>query len=372
MTKTEPERLRLIGDPGAVIYGLPIRDWQGRNWGRAGAGGAAGTIFARAEWVLSTGLAKAVVTTPGAALVEPGPAGPRLVAVHAAAGADQAAIEAAMAREVADENALRTLGLTVGDALALAGTYNQELRKRDKPFAIDVTTAGVRAAELALFRSSYKGVTDLVTKWAWPVPAFHATRWCAARGISPNLVTTVSLVFCLIALWFFWRGDWAAGFVTGWFMTFLDTVDGKLARTTLTSSKWGEYFDHGIDLIHPPFWYAAWYRGLSDPAPDWALWSLYVILALYVGGRMIEGLFIRAHGFHIHVWQRFDSALRYVTARRNPNMLIFMVFTMFGAPAEGLAAVAIWTVLCNVIHLARLMQAGLTASTPPRTSWMAA
>ena len=44
-------------------------------------------------------------------------------------------------------------------------------------------------------------------------------------------------------------------------MTFLDTVDGKLARTTLTSSKWGDIFDHGIDLVHPPFWYVAWGAG---------------------------------------------------------------------------------------------------------------
>ena len=41
-------------------------------------------------------------------------------------------------------------------------------------------------------------------------------------------------------------------------MTFLDTVDGKLARVTLTSSPFGNVLDHSLDLIHPPFWYWAW------------------------------------------------------------------------------------------------------------------
>ena len=42
----------------------------------------------------------------------------------------------------------------------------------------------------------------------------------------------------------------------------LDTVDGKLARCTITSSKIGEAIDHGIDLVHPPFWWWAWGVGL--------------------------------------------------------------------------------------------------------------
>ena len=65
------------------------------------------------------------------------------------------------------------------------------------------------------------------------------------------------------ALYYFWLGEWALGFLTGWLMTFLDTVDGKLARTTMTYSWWGNIYDHGIDLIHPPFWYWAWFVGLG-------------------------------------------------------------------------------------------------------------
>src|SRR3546814_2416912 len=48
-------------------------------------------------------------------------------------------------------------------------------------------------------------------------------------------------------------GGFWTGLAAAWIMTFLDTVDGKLARVTLASSRWGNAYDHGIDLIHPPF-----------------------------------------------------------------------------------------------------------------------
>lgn len=370
MTITNSTQLRLTGGLDIELYGLPIREWQSRNWGRRGAVSEGGCIVANTAWVLSAGLATEIVATPGAALVENSGGGRKLVAVHAPKGADLEAIEALTAENDVDPARLTEMGLKPGTAKELAGEYNHQLRKREAPFAINIEVDGLDAAEKALFKSSYKGVTDLVTKYVWPIPAFAVTKLCARRKISPNSVTTVSLIFCLFAFWFFWRGDWTLGFITGWLMTFLDTVDGKLARTTLTSSKWGNVYDHGIDLIHPPFWYIAWYVGLGAAAPEWAFTAIVVIVVTYVVARLMEGVFMRAHGFHIHVWEKGDSLLREVIARRNPNMLIFMIFTMFGSPAGGLAAVAIWATICVAIHVVRIFQAGFTAANPPLTSWM--
>src|SRR3546814_9929881 len=91
-------------------------------------------------------------------------------------------------------------------------------------------------------------------------------------------------------MWLFAEGHFLIGCVVGFFMTFLDTVDGKLARVTLTSSKWGEVFDHSIDMIHPPFWWWAWWVGLYTvgdlpPGIDAALW---IIVGGYVAGRVLE------------------------------------------------------------------------------------
>jgi phosphatidylglycerophosphate synthase len=262
-------------------------------------------------------------------------------------------------------------GTVAIDAATLAGRHNIHLRKKLVPLLIPATDR--RVVEKALFDDSYKGVTDLVTKHVWPPLALPATRWCALRGITPNQVTLASAVLVGVAFWLFWIGQFGLGIVAAWAMTFLDTVDGKLARVTLQSSPFGNIFDHGIDLIHPPFWYWAWAVGLatSDMALDDSGWTLGIIVAGYILQRGEEALFLHLFGMQIHIWRRFDSLFRQITARRNPNMLILMVATVVGAPREGLIAVAVWTVLCFLIHLARIGQALAARRTGPLSSWLA-
>ncbi len=363
-------QVRLVGGLPLTLYGLPLEEWQARAWARAGLPDG-GTVIADRNWVVSTAVMGALVNTPGAALVERTASGERrLVAAHARDEAELSVAKAQLANVEVDEEALLAAGYRVDDANGLAGRYNHMLRKREAPYALDLLSCPQGVVEKRLFASAYKGVTDFVTKYAWPLPARAVTKWCAERRISPNAVTTASLVLTLLAFWFFWEGQWAAGLVAGWGMTFLDTVDGKLARTTMTSSNWGNAFDHGIDLIHPPFWYWAWYHGITGggPAPEWLTLSLWIVLGGYVLGRLIEGAFMQQHGFHIHVWRPADSFMREITARRNPNMFLFMVLTLFGAPALGFAAVAIWTVVCTLFHAVRLLE----AMGRQQTSWLEA
>jgi phosphatidylglycerophosphate synthase len=75
-------------------------------------------------------------------------------------------------------------------------------------------------------------------------------------------------------------------------MTFLDTVDGKLARVTLTSSRIGDVMDHGLDLIHPPFWWWAWGIGLGA---GHAL-PTAIVVGGYLVGRALEGAFLARFG----------------------------------------------------------------------------
>jgi phosphatidylglycerophosphate synthase len=227
--------------------------------------------------------------------------------------------------------------------------------------------------ERALFGSSYKGVTDVVTKYVWPVPALAVTRWCARRRISPNVVTWISLGCVILATYLFWQAWFLSGLVAAWAMCFLDTVDGKLARCTLTSTKLGDVFDHGIDLLHPPFWYYAWFVGLGPYLASSLAWALWVVILGYIAGRLQEGVFIWRYGIEIHTWRPVDSWFRLITARRNPNLLILMVFALLQAPDKGLVAVAIWTIVSFVFHCIRIGQAfmaKLGGRTP--VSWLQA
>jgi len=255
--------------------------------------------------------------------------------------------------------------------LELAGSYDHILRKRADPLVMDMNETD--AVERALFKASYKGVTDLVTKYAWPVPALAATRWCALKGLTPNQITSVGAVLVLVSFWCFWSGYFLVGLLLGWIMTFLDTVDGKLARVTMTSSPFGNIYDHGIDLIHPPFWWWAWIVGCAAiglPLDDGGL-VLAIILVGYVLQRIEEAIFVRSFGMHIHVWQRFDSWFRLITARRNPNMVILTIFVLFGAPREGIVAVAVWVAICLLIHLVRLVQGFIANKERKLESWLA-
>ncbi|HUS52444.1 MAG TPA: CDP-alcohol phosphatidyltransferase family protein [Thermohalobaculum sp.] len=257
------------------------------------------------------------------------------------------------------------------NAATLAGNHNAQLRKKRPPLLIPATDH--RTIEKALFADSYKGVTDLVTKHVWPYLARPATSWCAIRRITPNQVTLVSAVLVGVTVWLFWHGYFGLGLATAWAMTLLDTIDGKLARVTLQSSPWGGAFDHGIDLIHPPFWYWAWAVGCAAsgmPLNDGG-WTLGVIVAGYILQRCEEGLFLVLFGMDMHVWRRFDSLFRQITARRNPNLLILMIATLLGAPREGMIAVAIWTVACFLIHLVRIGQAFIARRAGPLSSWLA-
>jgi phosphatidylglycerophosphate synthase len=242
-----------------------------------------------------------------------------------------------------------------------------ELRKRERPFVLPLDPADAEPVERAAYDAAYKGVTDALTLYLWRKPAFYLTRWAARAGLTPNFVTLVGAVLCAAAFLLFWRGEYWWGVASGFVFMVLDTVDGKLARCIGASSKWGEVFDHGIDLIHPPFWYWAWLHGLAaygrPLTPIYATMVLWAIIGGYVAQRIIEGLFIkRFDGMHIHVWGKIDSQFRLITARRNPNMVILVAALLPGRPDVGLELVALWTLLSLIFHAVRLAQASERAA----------
>ncbi|UJP05985.1 MAG: CDP-alcohol phosphatidyltransferase family protein [Nitrosomonas sp.] len=221
----------------------------------------------------------------------------------------------------------------------------QNLKKKDPPYIFPVSEGNKFLLERELFSGSYKGVTDLVTKWVWPVPAFWVTQYCVRKGWQPNHVTYLSVILAIFAGLAFGTGFFATGLLMGWVMTFLDTVDGKLARVTVTSSRIGDVMDHGLDIIHPPLWYMAWGVGLIGTQYELSGLGFFMVLMFmgYVGGRLCEGAFqFWLASFDMFIWQKLDSFNRLITARRNPNML-FLTFGWFiERPDWGLLMVVFW------------------------------
>jgi phosphatidylglycerophosphate synthase len=347
-----------------------------RTDGEMPAAAAGSFILLRTDFLLEDSLVKALVRTPDCLLVATLADGTRaVVAAHAPRQSVEQVIGLLRQPQSAPDD-IAAVDLAITGPAELGSAYDQALRRHAAPFALPLTANTQLAAERQMFRASYKGVTDFVTKWLWPWPAFWATRWCAARGISANMVTAASLLLVLLAMWLFARGYFGVGLVVAWLMTFLDTVDGKLARVTLTSSRIGNVFDHGIDLVHPPFWYVAWYFGVAAGETQTqalllagAVWTAVIG---YVVGRLQEGFFLWRYGLEIHAWRRLDSVFRLFTARRNPNLAILTAATIAGRPDLGLQAVAAWTVLSLAFHFWRIAQAEQRrrAGEPVR-SWLA-
>ena len=350
----------MIGTAQARIWGMSPAERLERIYQRVGltASGAPdparGVVVADAGWVFDESLIKALAERPDVVLTDETGAP---VAMHGRGEPMRKALEqleaGASLAEAAPVEFPRLGPLELGSA------YNSALRKREPPVLVRLTADNRAAVEKRLFQGSYKGVTDVVTKYVWPPPARIVTRWCALAKMTPNQVTFIGFLLVLAAFYLFWTGHFGWGLVCAWIMTFLDTVDGKLARVTLTSSKIGNVFDHGIDLIHPPFWWWAWLVGVQaglHPVGQPAL-ILAVLVGGYVFQRVLEGIFLALFKVEMHAWRPFDSFFRLITARRNPNLILLTVSAVAGRPDLGFVAVAAWTAICLIVHAIQVLQA---------------
>jgi len=220
-------------------------------------------------------------------------------------------------------------------------------------FRID-SEAERRKVERFLFWSNYKGSTDFFTKYVYPPLVWLMVRPLARAHIHPNWVTIVSIVLTFAAVPLFARGHFLAGFLCAYGMSVLDSVDGKLARLTFTDSKLGNILDHGLDLVHPPFWYCAWAYGLSH-GDTWSpvfLASL-LMLALYVIDRLILKVYPTRFGRGLHTHAPIDGLVRTFISRRNINLPLFTVGYALGFGVQTIYLIVAWQAATCLYHGAR-------------------
>ena len=361
-----------VGDNPTHLWGLSMTERTARLSKSLGLarGEQAPVVLANADIAYDPAWLRHVAATPGLMLTIGGV--PALA--HATSGDAAVEVRTAMTEKRAASGAGFTV-LRIEDDPQIEDTF---LRKRETPFLKPLTPDTVREIERASYFGAYKGVTDILTKYLWPEWALVLTRIAARLGMTPNMVTAIGFILCVLATAAFAYGHYWAGMAMGLVFMVLDTVDGKLARCTITSSKWGNIFDHGIDLVHPPFWWWFWATGLVywglalDPATFWTV--QIAIQGGYVIQRLIEGVFMARNGqMHIHIWRPFDSWFRLITARRNPNMVLLFVSVIFGRPDIGIIAVAVWTVFSLLVHVIQLVQAEIARARKGShlTSWLA-
>ena len=226
----------------------------------------------------------------------------------------------------------------------LADGYNNTLRKREPPYLMPLSAAALPGIEQRVFGGAYKGVTDLVTLYVWPRPARLVTRLCAHAGITPNQVTSRAWCWCSPP----WRcsGPATTAGAAGRLGDDLPRHGRRQARARDPELVAVRRRLRPLDRPDPS---AVLVVGLDRRPAGGGLRArqpglvLTVIVAGYVLQRVEEGIFIACFGMEMHVWQRFDSRLRLITARRNPNLLLLSASVLLGRPDLGIVAVAVWT-----------------------------
>nr|WSX54428.1 CDP-alcohol phosphatidyltransferase family protein [Streptomyces sp. NBC_00974] len=147
------------------------------------------------------------------------------------------------------------------------------------------TTAAERAAataavaavdgEAVRLRTAVKSRDGFFTTFFISPYSRYIARWCARRGLTPNQITTASLITALIAAGCAATGE-RGGYVAAGVLLLvsfvLDCVDGQVARYALQYSTMGAWLDATFDRAKEYSFYAGLALGAARNGDDvWAL-----------------------------------------------------------------------------------------------------
>ncbi len=145
------------------------------------------------------------------------------------------------------------------------------------PAEREAATAAVAAVddEAVRLRTAVKSRDGFFTTFCISPYSRYIARWCARRGLTPNQVTTASLITALIAAGCAATGErwgYAAAGVLLLVSFVLDCTDGQLARYSLQYSTMGAWLDATFDRAKEYSFYAGLALGAARNGDDvWAL-----------------------------------------------------------------------------------------------------
>ncbi|WP_326701075.1 CDP-alcohol phosphatidyltransferase family protein [Streptomyces sp. NBC_01754] len=219
---------------------------------------------------------------PGALTARPAARGALLRALRRAGDAVGTGSPVAPGSAPAAED--RTVPGRLAVALAAEGTAVQRPELGSLTAAVP-TGPGERAAaqssvaavddEAVRLRSAVKAHDGFFTTFFISPYSRYIARWCARRGLTPNQVTTASLITALIAAGSAAtgsRGGYVAAGVLLLLSFVLDCTDGQLARYSLQYSTMGAWLDATFDRAKEYAYYAGLALGAARGGDDvWVL-----------------------------------------------------------------------------------------------------
>ncbi|MBN2228187.1 MAG: CDP-alcohol phosphatidyltransferase family protein [Candidatus Thorarchaeota archaeon] len=117
-------------------------------------------------------------------------------------------------------------------------------------------------------------------------------RVLAKTGITPNMITGLTLIVAMISCYFFVVGDLLLGLLIMILTVVMDMFDGAVARAANLSSKFGATFDHTLDryaeylfmlgIMWGPIGYVAipwWPYSAGDTFVHW-FWGYFTLFGM--------------------------------------------------------------------------------------------
>lgn len=152
--------------------------------------------------------------------------------------------------------------------------------------------------EAIRLRTAVKARDGFFTTYCISPYSRYIARWCARRGLTPNQVTTASLLVAVIAAACAATGT-RGGFVAAGVLLLasfvLDCTDGQLARYSLQYSTMGAWLDATFDRAKEYAYYAGLALGAANASGD-DVWALALgAMVLQTGRHVIDFSFNEAN-----------------------------------------------------------------------------
>ena len=241
---------------------------------------------------------------------------------------DEARLRARLATAPDDAVALLLVGLVRGGSHVGVSVLRRLYWRRP----LTAASAGEAEREIAeidedrvLLDSAVKGADGFFTTFFVSPYSKYIARWAARRGMTPNQVTTISVLIGLLAAIAFATGErWGliAGAVLLQLAFTTDCVDGQLARYTRQFSKLGAWLDSVFDRTKEYLAFAGLAIGASRMGdPVWLLACVAITaqsvrhmsdFSFGVAQQQVIGATVQPP-----VGQAFDAAGAAAEARRN-------------------------------------------------------
>lgn len=226
--------------------------------------------------------------------------------------------------------------------LSGTGTYSPE-RRRHVPLLWERPIDAVSAAKTAnkLLAAAQKGCLDWPARFIHPPFENAIVRLLWPTAITPNMISLLAFLLGLYAAWCFASGALWTGLLLALIVGPIDGIDGKLARTRMEFSRWGDLEHVGDKIVE-----YAWIAGLAAAIGTGAAWALAALIVCTALAEALQGEFYRRiTGAQLDDAGRFERGYRLISGRRNTFFWSLLPFAWFDAWAAGLVMIAAYSAL---------------------------